>query len=181
MGRGEGQVAALAGVVRGSDQTPVLRDWFAQMDKLFEGRDFSHLAYRNIEDLVAKLGQSFRPRAWRSYRGRGYRRGRVKLCFQNSFNLAMSFADLTYTEGIAYSGFIPVHHAWCVTPQGEVVDPTWREEQFTQLAHEQWEYLGVPFERDFVLETAGRRRIYGILDEPQLYKDGLPAGAIASL
>lgn len=48
-------------------------------------------------------------------------------CFDNAFRLVRSRQKtLRYVEGFA-SRFIAVHHAWCVTADGTVVDPTWEE------------------------------------------------------
>ena len=50
-------------------------------------------------------------------------------------------------------------HAWLVTPDGEVVDPTWRE-----LGNE---YYGVPFKLDYVTGTVLANEYYGVLDSWQ--------------
>ncbi|GEM_PF-2081179 len=44
-------------------------------------------------------------------------------CFTNAATLAES-KGWGYAEGYALRGF-PTHHAWCVTPEGRVVDATW--------------------------------------------------------
>lgn len=52
------------------------------------------------------------------------RTGPPKQCFQNAFELAQADRSLRYVEGVA-CGIIPVDHAWCVTAEGIVIDPTW--------------------------------------------------------
>lgn len=47
-----------------------------------------------------------------------------KLCFDNAYRLAVKHKTLQYVEGYA-ARFIAVHHAWCVTADGTVIDPTW--------------------------------------------------------
>jgi hypothetical protein len=49
--------------------------------------------------------------------------GQPRQCFRNAFEAAMRL-DLTYVEGWANS-IIPTEHAWCVTPDGKIYDPTW--------------------------------------------------------
>jgi hypothetical protein len=159
---------------------PYIARYCAQLESLFAERERpANLVYWGVEGITATHGVSFPAVSWKRFRGRGYRRGREKNCFSNAYQLAFAFDDLIYCEGLAFSGLIPVHHAWCVDSDGNVVDATWREERFRELPVEQWEYVGVPFASDWVWKTAGRRKIYGILDEPQLYRTELPPAAIA--
>jgi hypothetical protein len=54
------------------------------------------------------------------------KRGIIKECFRNAAMLAMDEPDrYIYCEGYAMSIF-PVLHAWCLTTEGQVVDPTWQ-------------------------------------------------------
>lgn len=49
-----------------------------------------------------------------------------KQCFKNAFVLASSNpGGLAYVEGLALTSGIPLHHAWCVDPDGNVIEPTW--------------------------------------------------------
>jgi hypothetical protein len=48
-------------------------------------------------------------------------------------------------------------HAWCVDESGSVVDPTWRDPAAAV-------YYGVPLRLEYVLETVGKRRRYGIIE-----------------
>lgn len=57
----------------------------------------------------------------------------------NALSYALKYEELDYAEGWAYSGVIPAHHAWCVTDDGRVVDPTWRDVDATA------EYVGIRF------------------------------------
>ena len=47
-----------------------------------------------------------------------------RACFENAFRLASRHPQYRYVEGVAL-GVIPVHHAWCLNVDDEVVDPTW--------------------------------------------------------
>jgi hypothetical protein len=92
------------------------------------------------EAQVLKDGEPFQWVPWETWRGRGYRRAREKFCFNNANKLALNHDELTHVEGFAWNkGMMAVHHAWCVTEDGFVVDPTWRDTDETT------EYLGIPF------------------------------------
>jgi hypothetical protein len=50
----------------------------------------------------------------------------VKECFSNALHLANRLGDgYHYAEGFAHNYIMAVHHAWVVTPEGKVLDPTW--------------------------------------------------------
>jgi len=75
---------------------------------------------------------------------RCYRRGTVRECYRNAYNLAMMHNELQYVEGLALPDFmdIPIDHAWCIDDNGMVVDNTWPTVGK--------EYFGVPFDIKFV-------------------------------
>ena len=56
-------------------------------------------------------------------------------------------------------------HAWAITRDGEVIDPTWDNG---------FEYFGVPFDLDYVLKTKVRRKEYGVIDN---YQENFPLWA----
>lgn len=121
--------------------------------------------------LVREHGHAFEPTEWKTWRGRGYRRGREKQCYKNAADLALRHdAELTYCEGLAVRmGAFTVEHAWCVTEDGRVVDPTWREKDAPPVS--QWEYLGIPFTKSGVLEVILDKMTYGLL-EGEIVHDG---------
>lgn len=87
-----------------------------------------------------------------------YWRGPAGQCFQNAALLALDDADLTYVEGygaIESLGSIPMHHAWCVTKRGKVIDPTWKSERC--------EYFGVPVPEPLLRAELLRTKHYGLL------------------
>jgi hypothetical protein len=57
--------------------------------------------------------------------------GAARQCFRNSVRLALRRPRFyTYVEGYAINKWAagrPVAHAWCVDPEGFVVDTTWDE------------------------------------------------------
>jgi len=86
--------------------------------------------FSGMADLLLRHG-----RAWPRINEEAWPRGEMKQCFANAQRLATIHPELTYVEGYALS-IIPVHHGWCVDPDGAVVDVTWK----TRGA----EYFGVP-------------------------------------
>jgi hypothetical protein len=105
------------------------------------------IAQHGIEFQAAKLPADIKPMA-------------VKQCFANSLALVQRRPDLIYCEGYA-AGIIPTVHAWCVTSDGTVVDPTWTGD----LQGE--EYIGIPFQTQFVVEQIANRRYYGVIEDWQ--------------
>jgi hypothetical protein len=87
------------------------------------------------------------------------RRGVKKQCYQNAMKLAQSSPDtLAYCEGYALpKGLFPVHHAWCVTQEGVVVDPTWD----TPGSH----YFGIALDTEFCWEWMVKTGYWGLLGE----------------
>jgi hypothetical protein len=80
--------------------------------------------YPGFHAFVLAHGRAFVPRPL----PRGYRRGAVRACFENAYRLARR-RGLVYVEGLAFrtgAGDVPIHHAWCVEPGGDlVIDTTW--------------------------------------------------------
>jgi len=54
-------------------------------------------------------------------------RARYKECFGNSQQLAIASDRFTYREGYAYSGLVPMLHAWVLLDNQHVIDVTWRD------------------------------------------------------
>jgi len=87
------------------------------------------------------------------------KQGRKGECFKNAYQMARE-NGWHYCEGWAISNnLIPLEHAWCVTPEGVVIDPTWEN------GHD---YFGVIFDPEFVEDTLSKTGVYGILGN--LYK-----------
>jgi hypothetical protein len=60
----------------------------------------------------------------------GVEYGTAKECFANAFRLVAYAQEerFLYCEGYAYTpGLIACEHAWVITQEGKVVDPTWRD------------------------------------------------------
>lgn len=82
-------------------------------------------------------------------------------CYKNSTILAELYPDLTYTEGYAFTGTIPlcITHAWCTTEDGAVVDPTWSDLDLSKAS-----YYGIPMQLSFVRAVSLDTGLYGVLD-----------------
>lgn len=115
--------------------------------------------YACFEEFVLRTGRQFskylpRPK-W-------VKKGIIKECFSNCFReVSVHSKKLIYCEGYAVGSVIPVHHAWLSTLDGEVIDPTWHDRE---ISNEKTEYWGIPFDWQFVLQTALRTKYYGVLD-----------------
>lgn len=119
--------------------------------------------YLGVEDFLLQHGRTWtRPKTPPLQVVRGL----PKNCYNNAMLLALSHRTLTYVEGYARSGVLPVHHAWCVTPEGLVVDNTWNFDR------DEEEYFGVAFTTE-ALKAIVDTRLYNptFLDN---YDDGHP-------
>jgi hypothetical protein len=125
---------------------------------------------RGPEVLVLKYGHPFAGTSWDTWSGRGYRRRKQGECFHNAFSYSMQHQGLIYVEGFALSDLRwPVHHAWCVTEDDRVVDPTWPD------VSEQAAYLGVAFpaklSAELVLAEGGNHLDALMLGDERLLRD----------
>ena len=90
-----------------------------------------------------------------TYKGK---RGTQKQCFMNAGRLAIANPNLTYVEGYIMFMGIPIHHAWCVTKNNTVVDPTLKNNDDLTV------YFGVPFKTDYLNKTILKTKYWGIFD-----------------
>lgn len=124
-------------------ECPVVDQHMRQMRAVrMSGKRPDDIVYMGPEDLLFRQG-----RVW-TYRPlpRRVKPGVVKHCYGNSLQLAKRRPDeFAYVEGIAYSGTIPCSHAWCVTPEGYVVDRTWDPINGHWDEDSPREYVGIAF------------------------------------
>lgn len=113
--------------------------------------------YLCLQDFVLREGELFE-RIVDPYPEERYPRGEPRACFRNATTLALENRELTYVEGYAYALLFPMLHAWCVTADDEVIDPTWDEHNPGQ------HYLGVRFDVQQVLRNSIENDRYGMLD-----------------
>jgi len=96
-------------------------------------------------------------RFWKTGVPHKYARRQMMACYHNSACMVRRHKHLTYVEGIAI-GIIPTAHAWCVDPEGNVIDSTW--ESSIQLA-----YYGIPFNTEFVLDYLKKVKYTAFIDD----------------
>lgn len=120
--------------------------------------------YLGPMDLVLREGETFTPAPYDAERWRF--EGTPRNCFGDALDLASySGGALTYVEGYASSELLPgVHHAWTVTEDGTVVDPTWAAN-----GHHGEAYLGIRFPMEVVLDVLAEKETYGLLDHEPLW------------
>jgi hypothetical protein len=116
--------------------------------------------YASQADFILKHGRGFE---WRALPP-GVRMGTARQCFRNSVRLALGKPrSYTYVEGYAINRWVarhPVAHAWCVDPEGFVVDTTWDEGM---------DYFGVTFRMQYVRRIAEvARKDYSLIDNEEM-------------
>lgn len=111
------------------------------------------LKYRCMEEYVLAQGRHMGSRHPDSDQ---VPQGVMKECFKNCYELM--HLNLTYCEGWATTGILPVLHAWLLDPDGRVIDPTWEVGL---------EYFGVEFPAEYVIGTVLARGAYGVIDNYQ--------------
>jgi hypothetical protein len=112
--------------------------------------------YHGLHDFVLKNGRHWTPKILPA----GMKVGTPRACFVNAGNLALKNPELIYVEGYA-TGVIPVNHAWCVTPDGIVVDPTW---QYPNCSPGDV-FFGVAVKVEYLRMTVKRNKQFGLLDQ----------------
>jgi len=130
-----------------------IRD-MAEFMKKFENTSPNVAITGNMYEFLLKNGRAF---DWKP-RPKGVRKQRDGLCYMNAYRLANRNQDkYTYVEGIGIH-YIPTEHAWCITEDGTVVDPTWHEDGKVTP-----EYFGVPLRMEWINKTLLRTSQYGVL------------------
>jgi len=89
---------------------------------------------------------------------RSVKKMKMKECFRNATQVALSSSEFTYVEGYVLSEDIPIliHHAW-LTKDGETaMDPT--------LDAEGHFYYGVMIPLEELVSEISKSRVYGIFD-----------------
>jgi hypothetical protein len=91
------------------------------------GAGVADFRYKGPESYLLDKGRFWTPQPLPP----GVSKMRAKECFRNAIRLLVmrTDLDLRYCEGYAttHTLGIPLHHGWCVTPIGNVVDPTWKD------------------------------------------------------
>ena len=114
--------------------------------------------FNGMEAFVLATG-----RAWTAKpRPANVRQMTPKYCFDNAYRLAArSRGRLRYVEGYATT-YIPMHHAWTVDRDGNVVDPTWEYDADSRLGADT-PYFGTEFPLESV-RAARAGGCYSVID-----------------
>lgn len=124
-------------------------------------RELSDRHYCGVADFILRHGRFWNPAPL----PRSVKPMPIKMCYHNSRLLAQRRKGFRYVEGVAL-GIIPVHHAWCVDPHGNVIDATWASVDRTGMKPEEFDgigssYFGVEFPiamvRDIINGPRARR------------------------
>jgi hypothetical protein len=108
-------------------------------------------------DFLLKRGRFYRAQPL----PKGFRRGRAKQCYGNSFDLTLKKPELAYCEGFAVvqlgrEGTTDVEHGWCAAANGSVIDLTLKEPGLV--------YFGVAYTQDEIGDGASLPVIDELLD-----------------
>ena len=141
-------------------------------------KQFSHYLAESAQQITTHLDQQiaafekmghpcvmerFVKRNGKAYDGAKFsgKRGPKKMCFMNAAKLTWESSDLHYVEGYVMIPGIPllIHHAWCVTADGAVVDPTIDKP-------EKHSYFGVTIDANKLGRQLAKLGHYGLLDTP---------------
>ncbi len=108
-----------------------------------------------IEKFVIAHGTDHIPQR----KPKSFRRGRRHNCFQNSTHLVLKHEELRYVEGFGLRTGMPIAllHAWCIDPEGRVIDITWTDPETCY-------YRGIVIEREMLYSELVRLGHYGLLD-----------------
>jgi len=108
--------------MKSHESVTAIRDWLVSYLKAVPGLASENYAYRSKEDFVLRHGRPYEPQSLPQI----YRRGARRACFHNSRKLAVRHR-IRYVEGFAVPEEVatPIHHAWCISGDDEVVDVTW--------------------------------------------------------
>jgi hypothetical protein len=140
-----------------------------------------------IYGLVARHGREYQGRR----KPRDFPYGPQKQCFRNAYDLVEFEHDweadeegwpdddigaaLTYVEGFVVTEIgMPIHHAWAITDDQQVVDTTLRYDGRlgkTRRDPTAWSYFGIPLRLRFVQQVTDRRGYYGVLDGLKVLPD----------
>lgn len=139
-----------------------------------DGRDdrfrliYPDAKYASLEAFILAEGRSYTP----AFRPKSVRRGVAGDCYGNAFLLATNRRcrlqrmvgqrpPFAYVEGYGAMGGQPILHAWCVTPDGVVVDPTWENTDFCA-------YIGIEIPWEALADNVLRVGFHGILANDQI-------------
>jgi hypothetical protein len=109
-----------------------------------------------VKRYLAAYGRTF----GKASRPAKHEMGEPNECYQNASQLLIHRDDLDYAEGYCYpvpGVDLPVLHGWCVTKDGDIVDPT------PTVNPAKARYFGVVYERKAYMKSMFKQKFYGML------------------
>lgn len=130
------------------------------------------LVYFNRDELLHRHGQRFAYDRTRPLPD-DVPQGQLGECFSNAGREVGG--AYRYVEGLAITsgGIIPVHHAWLIDDDDNVIDSTWPPDLEAVHGDEDGprEYFGLVIPDERVFEVITRRKIWGVLDDASFYTE----------
>jgi hypothetical protein len=128
------------------------------------------LVYFNRDDLLHRCGERFAYDRTRPLPD-DVTQGQLGECFMNAGREVGG--AYRYVEGLAITSdsIMPVHHAWLIDDDDNVIDNTWAPDLEAVRGDEDGarEYLGIIIPDERVFEVITRRKVWGCLDDPSFY------------
>lgn len=122
-------------------------------------------AFGNMDPIMKLLART--GRRWQTAPlPTSVKRGKLGMCYPQARALALKFPEkYFYVEGYACteSAVMPIHHAWCSTDSGQVIDPTWERP-------ERAVYIGAAFKPCAFDEPLPDFLAWGLLRSPEFLK-----------
>ena len=150
-GSGGGRLGSVEGPRESSVSIPIHP--LSNPPMVLGGLEFT--ANEEVAKYLTKNGQEWQAQELPSK----YSKMENNQCFMNASLLMLEHPELSYCEGIAYSGNLPKEmgflHAWTVTSDGKVVDPTWHNP-------EKATYFGVKYEKKKYMAHLVKTKMYGV-------------------
>ncbi|MBO2462667.1 hypothetical protein [Actinomadura violacea] len=164
---------------QGGSSLPHHEELLRRYLRLFQG---CHVAagrrYGSLFDLILEQGQWNRPALFPEQSA--HLRGRPGRCFDNAARLAR-LTGLRYTEAFTLPdvALVPLPHAWCITDDGTVVDPTWPTPGLAYLSVSlTLAYRAAVLQRRVPGPGGRAPAVFDDADRALLY-DGIPPDALA--
>lgn len=157
-----------------------VRHWLEMVTEHSSRRRRAEWRYSSFEHLILEEGVEFTVARDAEEHAEwiaeyGVEVGEAKLCFMNAgrYLLEPGHGELYYAEGYAH-GIIPIHHAWLVTRDGRVIDPTWHGQGADSLRLG-GAYVGVAFAEEALKRKLSETEVWGMYDwrNPTLLVDGV--------
>lgn len=122
--------------------------------------EYEAMRFWFMKDMLEKHAVFFKPSVY-DYRYPHFDLG--GRCYDQAMEVAIS-CNLTYCEGVMIArvphGYLPMPHAWCVTDDGRLIDPTAHKIQHVDSLA----YWGIKFKNSYAVQWEKKYGFHGMLD-----------------